>query len=73
MEDIHHVKQVLTLLQMAGVTLKLERFRFLTNTINYFGHIFLQRRLEFSLHATDAIKQLKESRNVTKLRPLLGL
>lgn len=38
-EHIQHVCQVLTLLNNADVTLNLKKCEFLTNCINYFGHV----------------------------------
>lgn len=72
-EHITHVRQVLSLLQNAGVTLKVKKCRFITNTIGYLGHVIRPRRLKLASHATIAIKQLQEPRNVTKLRSYLGL
>lgn len=46
--QIAHLRQVLTLLWEAGVTLKLKKGSFFTEMITYFGHVIRQERLEIS-------------------------
>lgn len=72
-ELIDHVRQVLTLLYDAGVTLNRKKPEFSTNCIDYLGHVTRPARLEVSTRATDAICELKFLTTVTKLRSLSGL
>lgn len=41
--------------------------------IDYLGHAFQPRSLEIAAHTADAIQRLNQPRNITKLRPFLGL
>lgn len=63
--QINHVKQVLSILKDAGVTLKLMKCNFFTETIDYLGHVIRLRRLEIATHTTAAIKKLKLPTNIT--------
>lgn len=72
-EQIDHVKHVLPLLRHAGVILKLKKCKFLTETIDYMGHVTCPRRLKNASHTTDAIERLKGRRNITELKSFLNL
>lgn len=45
-EHIYHMREVLTLLNIAGVPLKLNNFQFFAKTFAYLGHVIGPRRLE---------------------------
>lgn len=60
------------LLQKAAQTSKLMKYRFLINTIDYFGHIIRPGNLRNASHATDVINQLKEPHNMTGMRSFSG-
>lgn len=63
---------MLTQLRNAGVTLSLKKCIFSTETTDYSVHVIRPSRFEIASHATDAIKKLKATRDVTKLRFLHG-
>lgn len=67
------VNRVLTVLQNEGVILTLQKCRFTTNTIDYFGHVIRPRGFEISLFATDAFKRLENPLIVKKLRLFFGI
>lgn len=72
-KHVNHFKHMLTLPQRAGVTSKLEKCSFFTDTINYLGHVIRPRRLMIDADTADAIKKLKEPRIITELCSFLGL
>lgn len=53
---INHVKQVLSLLRYAEVTIKEIKCNFFTRTIDYLGYVTHLRHLEIAVHTTAAIK-----------------
>lgn len=58
-EAIHYVKQVLTLLNDAGVTLHLMEWKLLINCIDNLGHVIRAGHLELLTKQIDAIHGLK--------------
>lgn len=70
-ERIDQVRQVLTLLRNAGVTLKLRKCEFFTNSIDFLGHVIRPGQLEVSSHTVDVIRDLKPPTNFTELRSFL--
>lgn len=72
-EHISHVRQVITLLDNAGATLKLKRCKFFTDTIDNFGRIMCPRQSKFASHTTSVIRGLKALTSFTKLQSFLGL
>lgn len=72
-EHIDHVRHVLTLLNNAGVTLKLKKFTFFMDTIDYLGHVIRLKRLEIANHTAEAIHGLRPPTSLTELRSFLGL
>lgn len=59
--------QVLTSLEIANITLKLEKCSFFKNAMDYVGHVMQQRTLEIAFYKTDAIKRLNPPTNLAKL------
>lgn len=51
-----HVRQGFTLLQIAGVALKLEKCSFFTNMIDYLKHVIRRRQLKIAPHTADKRK-----------------
>lgn len=70
---MEHVRQVLTLHQRAGVTLKVKKCTFSTTTASYLESVIQPSRLETAFHTADAIKRLQQPRKITELRSFLGL
>lgn len=71
-EHIELVYQVLNVSRMAGIFLKLKNGSFITNTINYLGHVIKLRMMEIAYHTWIQSNQLKPSTNITVLRSFLG-
>lgn len=67
-EHIDHVRHEVMILGDAGAALKLKKCDFFTDKIDYLGHVIFRRRLETASDKTDAIKKLKDARNVTDLK-----
>lgn len=74
--SISHAHHVITLnicaesyqfLREARVTLKLNTFHILTNTIDYLSHVIRPRQIAIVTHKMEAIKRLKPSTNIIKL------
>lgn len=70
---IANVKQGLKLLHTTETALKLEKWRFFTDIVEYLGHVIRSRRQLISSRTIDAMKQLKEVRNLAEIRSFLGL
>ena len=72
-EHIQHVREVLTSLRDAGVSLKLRKCEFFKSSVRYLGHVIRPGRLEVDLARVAALKEAKEPRTQTELRSFLGL
>lgn len=59
MVHIAHVREGLTLLNNAEVTLNLQKCRFFSETVDNHGHIIPQRCLKIASYTTDAIQSLE--------------
>lgn len=68
-----HFRGVLSLLATAEVTLKLEKCRFIADTIAYLRYVIRPCRLEISQDATHEIHGLKKPTKITNLKYFLGL
>lgn len=64
-EYIDHVRQLLTLLPDAGLTLKLKKCQFLANRNNYLGQGIRHRDLELSTRQIDANCGLRKPTTVS--------
>lgn len=71
-KHISPVGQVLTLLNEAGVTLKLKNCEFFTNRIAYLGHVIKPGGQAVSSYTIDAIGGLQTPSNITELLSFLG-
>ena len=71
-DHIRHVREVLTALRDAGVTLKLRKCEFFTTSVKYLGHIIRPGRLEIDLARTAALKQAHHPKDQSELRSFLG-
>lgn len=61
------------LLKKTGLTLKMKKCSFFTNTITPIAQGILPTRLETPAHATDDIKESTRPANIIRLRSILGL
>lgn len=73
LKHVKHVRQKLRLLTDAGVTIKLKKCLFLTNTFNYLGQIICHGRCKVETHTLDPIYDIIDRCNVSTLRSFLGL
>jgi RNase H-like domain found in reverse transcriptase/Reverse transcriptase (RNA-dependent DNA polymerase) len=67
------VAEVLTLLGNAGLSLKLKKCRFFSETVDYLGHVIRPGRLVVAEKNTIALKTAPLPRTQTELRSFLGL
>lgn len=67
-EQWNPVKQIMSLSQGAEATLKLNKCSFFTGTFDYLKHTTGPLLLKVATHTTDAMKRLKTSTKVIKLR-----
>ena len=72
-EHLKHVDEVLEILRQAGVSLKLKKCHFFTNSVNYLGHFIRPGTLEVSEKNIVAIRAAVPPKNQTQLRSFLGL
>ena len=70
---LDHVEQILTVLHNAGVSLKLKKCNFFTDTVKYLGHIVRPGTLEVDLATVTALKQATYPKTQTEMRSFLGL
>ena len=68
-----HVDSILGALQAAGVSLKLKKCTFFTDTVTYLGHIIKPGSLEVDASRVAALREAKHPSNQTGLRAFLGL
>lgn len=55
-DDIGHLRRVLSLVRDADVSLQLQKCNFFTGTFNYLGHVKRPGRLEIATHTMDGLK-----------------
>lgn len=72
-EQIDHVRQLLTLLNDARVTLNLKKGEIFKMGKDFLGNVVRQGRLEVSTWTIDAICRLKQPSTLLKLWSFLGL
>lgn len=72
-DHIDHVRQVLTLVYDAGITLKLKKCEFFKNHTDYIDHATRRGHLQVSERTTDAIHGLEYPTTVTERRSILRL
>ena len=68
-----HVDHVLTLLRSAGVSLKLKKCNFFTQSVSYLGHVIRPGRLSLADKNTRALREAKHPSTQTELRSFLGI
>eukprot|EP00171_Calliarthron_tuberculosum_P023404 IDg23404t1 len=72
-EHLRHVKEILSALRKAGLSLKLRKCSFFAPTVSYLGHTIRPGRLEVANKNTKAIQKFKIPTTKTELRSFLGL
>ena len=72
-DHFKHMDDVLSSLHAAGVTLKLAKCEFFTNTVKYLGHIIRPGTLSIDEIVTKSIREIALPTNQTELRSFLGL
>lgn len=72
-EHLQHVKEILTVLQGAGLSLKLKKCSFFVQTVDYLGPVIRAGELHVVTKNTHAIAGFKDPRNQTQLLSFLGL
>ena len=70
---LKHVREVLTLLQSAGVSLNLRKCNVFETSVDYRGHVLRLRNLEVATKNFEAIKQSKARAKHTELRSFSGM
>lgn len=58
-DHIKHIDEVLTLLENAGVSLKISKCQLFRKRLGYLGHVLLLGRIAISNNATSAIANAK--------------
>lgn len=69
---INYVREVLSLLNSAGSTLKIKCI-FFSNSVEHLGHVLRYGRLQLASHTTDTMRELKPPTSITVLGSFLGL
>ena len=72
-EHLRHVDEVLEILRQAGMSLRLRKCHFFTNSVNYLGHVIRPGTLEVSEKNIVAIRAATPPKNQTQPRYFLGL
>ena len=72
-DHLQHLKEVLTLLQGAGMSLKLRKCNFFAQQVDYLGHVIRPGLLQVAERNTEAVKRFKHPTTQTELRSFLGL
>ena len=72
-EHIQHVNDVLACLSASGVTLKINKCRFFTKTVEYLGHVVKPGTLEIDQANKRSLREAKPPTTRTQLRSFLGL
>lgn len=72
MQYLNHFQNILTLLQSSGITLKLEKYSILVETIHYLGRVSFSRRLKMGDAKNGAVKSRSTFQPSRKSAPSLG-
>jgi hypothetical protein len=70
-EHITHLKQVFTLLQKAGMKIKVQKCRFARQEVEYLGHIVSYQGIKADPKKLTAVQNFPTSRNLDELRSLI--
>jgi hypothetical protein len=72
-EHTSHLKQVFTLLQKAGLKIKVQKCRFARTEVEYLGHIVSHEGVKADPKKLKAVKLFPVPKNLNELRAFLGL
>ncbi|CAN8076686.1 unnamed protein product [Agarophyton chilense] len=72
-KHLTHVRDIMTTLRDAGVTLKLKKCDFFTDKVKYLGHVIRLGLVTIEETCVKSLKEAKEPRTQTELRSFLGL
>ena len=72
-DHFNHVRVVLSMLQKAGVSLKLAKCKFFDASVDYLGHVVRPGQLEVASRTVDAVRQFKTPADQGELRSFLGM
>ena len=72
-QHFEHLTTVLSLLNKAGLTLRIEKCKFLHTTIDYLGHVIRPGKLHVASKNVEAVRNFAPPRTITELRSFLGL
>lgn len=71
-EFLKHIDKALLLLMNAGVAIKLKKFSFSSETINYLGHLIALSHLQVAQKTTESIKMMQYPTTVSEMRSFMG-
>lgn len=72
-EHVKHIKEVLGLLRAVVMTLKLKKYHFFSESIDYLGHVIAPGKLQAAKMTTQAIESLRYVEDISEMRSFLGL
>ena len=72
-EHIVHVDEILSVLEKAGMKLKLRKCEFFVEKIKYLGHVVRPGTLEVDAERTTSLEHVRYPQTQTQLRSFLGL
>lgn len=72
-DHVKHARSALCLRKNAEVTIKLKKFAFFTDVIDYLAHVTNHEKIEVENHTAGDISKLQLRTTVTELRSFLGL
>lgn len=72
-EHLDNLETVLSSLQNAGMTIKINKCFFLHDLMEYLSHIVKPKELSVAPKTIDAVREITAPRNKTQLRSFLGL
>ena len=72
-EHIDHIDQVLTLLENAGMSIRLKKSFFMHKEIEYLGHIITPGELKVAQKTITAIQGMEPPRTKTEVKSFLGM
>lgn len=72
-EHLEHVRSIMSILRDAGITLKLGKCKFCTDSVTYLGHEIRPGRLMIDEVRVKSLKQAKHPTTQTELRSYLAL
>ena len=72
-EHLHHLEEVLTRLEKAGLRLNPQKCKFLANTVQYCGHTISKEGIHTMPSKVDAIQNAPAPETVSQVRSFVGL